>query len=187
MRMTQDIATSLHQLVRHCSKDRFQRLQTANCFVGDQIRHIEDEYPAYASIMVMGANAFRVQFTFFYHATDLFELASKNTGIPILDFSREQLQDYIEEFCNVVAGAINANLQEHNIRSRIGLPMSSKGFGAPGVKHLTYVDYFELSSSETTMLGKTVVHIFPDEPMPNYSFSEFSMTEQEIDDFFDFA
>lgn len=185
--MMQDLAFSLQQLVRHCARDRFDKVQSQECHLAEQNCFFEGDFPAYASILVMGGNSFRIQFTIFYQASDLFEIAAQYVGMPLLEFSRERLEDYAQEYCNLVAGAINLHLEEQSIRARTGLPLSAKGFGPPGVHHISYEDFFELRTSQTTLLGKTLVYLFPDEPMPKYEFNGYIAVEQDIEDFFDFA
>lgn len=185
--MMQDLAYQLQQLVRHCARDRFEKIQSHPCLLAEQNCFFEGDFPAYASIMVMGSNSFRIQFTIYYQASDLHEIAAKYLEIPLLNFSREHLEDYAQEYCNLVAGAINLHLDEQSIRSRTGLPLSTKGFGAPGIHHISYDDFFELRTSETTLLGHTVVYLFPDEPMPKYEYTGYIAVEQDVEDFFDFV
>ena len=80
------------------------------------------------SLIFVASDAVKMSFKAYYYTTDANYFTSKALGHDSVDnISKDQVDDFIKEFCNLVAGAIKESLELGGTKSLISLPLVTRG------------------------------------------------------------
>jgi len=80
------------------------------------------------SLIFVSSSAVKMSFRAHYYTNDANYFTSKALGYDSVDkVSKEQVDDFIKEFCNLLAGAIKESFELGGTKSLISLPLVTRG------------------------------------------------------------
>ena len=121
----------LKQEVRNVS---LRRMKNHACDEGielEEVKELEIDKSIvgqWLSLIFVSSSAVKMSFKSFYYTKDANYFTSKALGMESSDeVAKEQVDDFIKEFCNLVAGAIKESLELGGTKSVISLPLVTRG------------------------------------------------------------
>ena len=184
------LADELVQLIKVCSQMRLQsHIEKPNCNVDilDQVEADAGLGVWLSSISINRPNL-RIILNVSYNLDGIKSFVANNVAHYLGVESDETGFDFMNEFCNIVAGLIQKQLSENGISSRVGIPMISRG----------YDDYYlmreEASKEAEWFLAfedqylhvKAYLTYSEDPELMAFKYNKFTESTQEVDDIFEF-
>jgi hypothetical protein len=125
--MSAAILEDLVFLVKNCVRSRLDLL-LPGLMVSVSDLLFEDLVPGHRMAFILVSNQdVKMFFQVFYKFSDAQNFASCALGKRSA-VSAEGSDDFMREFCNLVAGAVRSTLEKSGVSSGISLPLSSRGF-----------------------------------------------------------
>jgi hypothetical protein len=183
-------AEELVQLIKVCSQMRLQsHIEKPDCSVDVlDISEANPDLGIWLSSISVNRPNLRIILNVSYNLDGIKSFVASNVAHYLGVESDETGFDFMNEFCNIVAGLIQKQLSENGISSRVGIPMISRG----------YDDYYLLREEASTeaewLLGfadqhlhvKTYLTFSEDPELKSFKYSNFTESTQEVDDIFEF-
>jgi hypothetical protein len=181
-----ELAHEIYQLVMASSVRRYKQYSGENAHPNPKTALDPSCFGHWTTFMMTSEQNIRLYFTFYYHASELIDLVEQKYGVPIFDDNETLTQDYANELCNQIAGAIQRGMMGQNIQLKIGLPMPNMHFGPPGIPHYAYENAFGLETAHGVFYIQSNLFLLTSETWPGYTFTGISENEQSIEDYFNF-
>jgi len=142
------------------------------------------------SLIFVASHAVKMSFKAYYYTSDANYYTSTALGYDSVDkVSKEQVDDFIKEFCNLTAGAIKESLELGGIKSLISLPLVTRGqdyvfFEVRQTESnpMVITDIWDLTLDGHTITCRIVFEIWDKEAMNKIVLSAFGADDDDDGD-----
>ncbi|MBG07198.1 MAG: hypothetical protein CME68_00430 [Halobacteriovoraceae bacterium] len=175
---------SLRRIKNHACEDSIV-LEEANELEGDK-----SAVGQWLSLIFVASSAVKMSFKAYYYTTDANYFTSKALGLDSVDgVSKDQVDDFIKEFCNLVAGAIKESFELVGTKSLISLPLVTRGqdyvfFEVKETESNPEVltDIWDLTLNDHTITCRIVFEIWDKEAMNKIDLLAFGAEDEDDGD-----
>ena len=122
------------KLKREIREVSLRRMKNHSCNDGvilkeaSKLEESKDAIGQWLSLIFVSAQAVKMSFKSYYYSEDANFFTSTALGYDSQDkVTKNQVDDFIKEFCNLTAGAIKESLELGGIKSLISLPLVTRG------------------------------------------------------------
>ena len=142
------------------------------------------------SLIFVASSAVKMSFKAYYYTTDANYFTSKALGYDSVDkVSKDQVDDFIKEFCNLVAGAIKESFELGGTKSLISLPLVTRGqdyvfFQVKETESnpLVLTDIWDLTLDEHSITCRIVFEVWDEEVIKKIDLLAFGAEDEEDGD-----
>ena len=142
------------------------------------------------SLIFVSSSAVKMSFKTYYYTADANYFTSKALGLDSVDeISKDQVDDFIKEFCNLVAGAIKESLELGGTKSLISLPLVTRGqdyvffeIRKTDENPQVLTDIWDLTLNDHTITCRIVFEVWDKEAMNKIDLLAFGAEDEDDGD-----
>ena len=139
------------------------------------------------SLIFVSSPAVKMSFKSYYYTDDANYFTATALGLEKVDsVTKEQVDDFIKEFCNLTAGAIKESLELGGVKSLISLPLVTRGqdyifFEIVETKKnpLVLTDIWDLELNGHVITCRVVFEVWDEEAMSKMVHSAFDADKDD--------
>ena len=183
----------LKQEVRNVS---LRRMKNHACDEGielEEVKELEIDKSIvgqWLSLIFVSSSAVKMSFKTYYYTADANYFTSKALGLDSVDeISKDQVDDFIKEFCNLVAGAIKESLELGGTKSLISLPLVTRGqdyvffeIRKTDENPQVLTDIWDLTLNDHTITCRIVFEVWDKEAMNKIDLLAFGAEDEDDGD-----
>ena len=119
-------------LKKICRELSLSRIKTHSCIEDITVVETEDfgkkdDVGQWLSLIFVSSHAVKLNFKCQFYSDDAAFFTAKAIGKEVDGISKQNIDDFVKEFCNLSAGAIKKSLEGSGLTSLISLPLMTRG------------------------------------------------------------
>ena len=183
----------LKEEVRGVSLRRMKNHACDDTIVLEDASELESSKSAvgqWLSLIFVSSSAVKMSFKTYYFTADANYFTSKALGLDSVDqISKDQVDDFIKEFCNLVAGAIKESFELGGTKSLISLPLVTRGqdyvffeIRKTDENPQVITDIWDLTLNDHTITCRIVFEVWDKEAMNKVDLLAFGAEDEDDGD-----
>ena len=183
----------LKEEVRGVSLRRMKNHACDDTIVLENASELESSKSAvgqWLSLIFVSSSAVKMSFKTYYFTADANYFTSKALGLDSVDqISKDQVDDFIKEFCNLVAGAIKESFELGGTKSLISLPLVTRGqdyvffeIRKTDENPQVITDIWDLTLNDHTITCRIVFEVWDKEAMNKVDLLAFGAEDEDDGD-----
>ena len=132
MSENKDVGFDESTLKTMCRDLSLSRMKTHSCIDDIKVEETEDfgkkdETGQWLSLIFVSSHAVKLNFKCQFYSDDASFFTSKALGKDLEEVTKQNVDDFVKEYCNLSAGAIKQSLEGSGLTSLISLPLMTRG------------------------------------------------------------